>query len=263
MGIERFHAFCAGLLACSLLLILILLSPALQAATDSYRIAPGDAISIQVYGEPDLTLEQIPVPSSGVISYPLIGEIRAAGFTEKELAAEIEAKLRGGYLLRPEVTVTISHYRPIYVGGEVEDPGQKEYAIGMDVEKVLALSGGLTEEANREEIVIQRTRDGKKVSLKADLSTPVMPGDIITIGKSRSSNLYIYLHGEVRKPGRYRYTKGLTVEKAIVIAGGFGLRASKRKISITRGDPPKKIKRVKLDEVLRPGDVVSVGVSLF
>lgn len=263
MHIECNRASLEGIFGRWLVLLLFLFSPSLCAAADSYRIAPGDAISVQVYGEPDLTLNNLPIPQNGMISYPLIGEIAAAGLTATELAEEIAGKLRGGYLLRPQVTVSLTAYRPIYVGGSVIEPGQKTYAAGMDVERVLALSGGLTDEANSSDITIQRSVDGVKQAFPAELGSSVLPGDILTIGKSESSNLYIYLHGEVRSPGRYKYSKGITVEKAVVIAGGFGVRASKRKISITRGEPPEKIKRVPLGEELQPGDIINVGMSLF
>ena len=74
---------------------------------------------------------------------------------------------------------------------------------------------------------------------------------------------YFYLQGEIRSPGRYEFSSGLTVEMAIAIAGGFGLRASQRKISISRGGGLKDLERVALDTPVQAGDVITVGTSLF
>ena len=77
------------------------------------------------------------------------------------------------------------------------------------------------------------------------------------------------MHGEVASPGEYKFRKGLTVEKAVVLAGGFTLRASRKKISITRyldkdeAEEPDKFKRVKLYTPIQPGDVIDVGASWF
>ena len=74
---------------------------------------------------------------------------------------------------------------------------------------------------------------------------------------------YIYLYGEVRRPGRYEYSSDLSVEKAIVLAGGFNTRASKRKISVSRGIPAVITKKLPLDFQVLPGDVITIGASLF
>ena len=102
--------------------------PHLVQAQDDYRIAPGDRITISVYGEPDLSFDDMPVPSSGFITYPFLGQIQAAGISEVELAGRITRGLLDGYLLQPQVSVAVIQYRPIYVGGAVRLPGQKDYS---------------------------------------------------------------------------------------------------------------------------------------
>jgi len=73
-----------------------------------------------------------------------------------------------------------------------------------------------------------------------------------------------YVHGEVKKPGGYPYTNNMTVEKAIVVAGGLTERASKGKISILReSEPQKMLKSVGLNVAVRPGDIITVGESFF
>ena len=242
-----------------------------HAQSNDYKISAGDKISILVYGEQELSFNEISIPKSGVFSYPFLGEIIATGKTESELTSLITSRLKDGYLLDPQVTVSIATYRPIYIGGAVDAPGRQEFLIDMDVEKVIAVAGGLTKDADPSAVVILRDGEGGRTEIQAEMRTGVAPGDVITIGQktvediaaSKSEKLYIYLYGEVNKPGRYEYTTDLSVEKAIVIAGGFGARASKRKISVSRGNPAKIKKKVPLDYQILPGDVITIGASLF
>lgn len=231
-----------------------------------YRIAPGDRISIAVYGEPDLTFSDLPVPSNGSITYPFLGQIQVENKTEIELARDITLGLLDGYLLQPQVTVAVTRYRPIFVGGAVNMPGQKEYSVGMDVERLIALGGGFSDAANPEEIVIQRKVESRRSEWAALLTTEILPGDVVTVGEKvleQKIAQYFYLEGEVKIPGQYKYTEGLSVQKAIAIGGGFSLRASRKKISITRGRTQEKISKVNLDTPIHPDDVISVGTSLF
>ncbi len=73
-----------------------------------------------------------------------------------------------------------------------------------------------------------------------------------------------YVRGEVEKPGGYSYVAGLTIQKGIALAGGFTERASKSKISLVREDnPDEPMKSVGMNELVQPGDIITVGESLF
>ena len=231
-----------------------------------YRIAPGDRISINVYGEPDLTFDDLPIPSNGTITYPFLGQVRAENKTEIELARDITLGLLDGYLLQPQVTVAVTRYRPIFVGGAVRLPGQKEYSVGMDVERLIALGGGFSSTANQDDIVVQRKSESGRFELSALLETEVLPGDVVTVREKvpeQKTVQYFYLEGEINAPGQYQFIEGLSVQKAIAIAGGFSLRASRKKIAITRGESQERLNKVDLDALVYPGDVISVGASLF
>ncbi|MBX2823210.1 MAG: polysaccharide export protein, partial [Gammaproteobacteria bacterium] len=198
--------------------------------------------------------------------FPFLGQVLAEGRNEVELANDITRGLLDGYLLQPQVSVAVINFRPIFVGGAVRLPGQKDFSIGMDVERLIALAGGFTDAADRANIVIQRRGSSGRFELAAGLSQDVQPGDVVTIGALEQVpevTEYFYLHGEVRNPGRYEYTSRLSVEKAIAIAGGFGLRASQRKISISRGEQQPDLEKVPLNAPVQPGDVITVGASLF
>ncbi|MDH3376234.1 MAG: polysaccharide export protein [Gammaproteobacteria bacterium] len=232
-----------------------------------YRIAPGDSISVRVFNEEDLSIPEVRVPADGIISYALIGEVTVTGLTVTELERRIAIMLQDGYLVDPKVTVSIVTYRPLFVQGAVGLPGVKEYSEGMSVEKVIVLAGGFAESANISAITVKRGSEEIPIT---DIKQRIFPGDIITV-PARVEQLvepipaqFIYFHGEVRRPGSYEFRDGLTVAKAIALAGGFTDRASKRKIRIIRdGDPPEVLKRVTLNASIEPGDVIDVGTSLF
>lgn len=72
-----------------------------------------------------------------------------------------------------------------------------------------------------------------------------------------------YINGEVKKPGGYNFVNGLTIQRAVALAGGFTERASKDKITIESEDKPGKIKEVGLNNTVNPGDVITVDESFF
>ncbi len=73
-----------------------------------------------------------------------------------------------------------------------------------------------------------------------------------------------YIKGEVRNPGGFNYVDGLTVEKAVALAGGYTERASERNISVVRdGDPSQRARQARPGTRIRPGDVITVGESFF
>ena len=72
-----------------------------------------------------------------------------------------------------------------------------------------------------------------------------------------------YVNGEVDKPGGYSYREGMTIQRAISLAGGFTERASRSKIRLMRENDPNNISRVDLNSPVKPGDVITVEESFF
>ena len=237
----------------------------------SYLLTPGDIISISVFGEPDMVLSNQRIGESGFVSFPLIGQIVVKGKSTQQVEAMIESLLAKGYLRDPKVNVVVNAYRPIFVRGAVNTPGSYDFTEGLTVSKVLTLAGGISKGAQTDTLKLYRNDELFLQNLTTDSQTFIQPGDILTvtegIGAVEKASSFIYLHGEVNSPGGYEYREGLTVEKAVALAGGFSPRASKRKINITResnaSEEPEKLKRVKLFLDLKPGDVIHVGASLF
>ena len=241
--------------------------------SNSHIIAPGDAISLLVFGEPDLSVDNLRVPESGRVSLPLIGSVVVGGQTTKQVEAEIRTILASGYVKNPRLSVSIFSYRPIFIRGAVANTGAFPFSEGLSVAKAIAVSGGAKNSAKENSVSILRDGIIVEEGLALDSQYQIASGDVISVGEelgvSEDTTLFVYLHGEISSPGEYRYRRGLTVEKAIVLAGGFTLRASRKKISITRyegvdeGQEPVKLNKVKLYTPIMPGDVIRVKASLF
>ena len=243
-------------------------------AEREHLIAPGDAISLLVFGEEDLSIENVRVPESGSVSFPLIGAVDVADKTTAQVEQSVAALLSQGYVNNPRLSITIFSYRPIFIRGAVQNTGAFPYTEGLTVAKAIALAGGSTNSANRQGVSILRDGETVQEGLSVDSPVQIDSGDVITIeeefGASAGDSLsYIYIHGEVTSPGEYLYRRGLTVEKAIVLASGFSLRASKGKITVTRyagvgeNEEPIKMRKVKLYMPVEPGDIIDVGASWF
>lgn len=152
----------------------------LAIANNTFTLGSGDTIKIFVYGEEDLSL-QAQLGDSGTLNYPFLGELKIAGLTLAQVEKLITQGLKGDYLIEPKVSVSIVKYRQFFINGEVKDPNAFAFQPGLTVGKAISLAGGFTERANRREISII---SGTKAARKVSLSSPVKPGDIITVKQS-------------------------------------------------------------------------------
>ncbi|MEF1292107.1 polysaccharide biosynthesis/export family protein, partial [Vibrio sp. M260118] len=150
---------------------------------DTYVIGAGDKIQISVYGESDLSIDELYISNSGKFEYPYLGQLNALNKTPESLKNEIINGLKGDYLISPKVRVSVVGFRSIYVNGEVKKPGGYEYQPGLTVDKAIALAGGFTDRAARDKVFV--TQSGSEdAKSKVRLSKKVMPGDIIVIEQS-------------------------------------------------------------------------------
>ena len=106
-----------------------------------YRLGTGDKVRVTVFGEDDLSGE-FQVDGSGFIAMPLIGQVQAAGLSTNELGSAIATGLREGYLNQPRVSVAVSAYRPFYIIGQVNKPGEYAYVNDMTALNAVAMAGG-------------------------------------------------------------------------------------------------------------------------
>lgn len=148
----------------------------------SYQLGSGDLLKVTVFKHTDLSGEYR-VDGSGTISFPLIGTIKAGGLTIQKLRENIVLKLKEGYLKNPSVSVEVLNFRPFYILGEVNQPGDYSYVSAMTVLNAVAMAGGFTGRAKRSDIVIIRANDPKRAKSDANLDTVVLPGDIIEVSQ--------------------------------------------------------------------------------
>jgi polysaccharide export outer membrane protein len=128
--------------------------------TAQYRLQPGDVITITVWKEKDLATEALVRPDGG-LSFPLVGDVAAAGHTIEEVRTTLVQRLRP-YIPDPVVTVAIKSIggNHVYVIGKVQRPGEFTFSQPLDVMQALTLAGGTTPFAALNDIVILRRQNG-------------------------------------------------------------------------------------------------------
>lgn len=148
-----------------------------------YRLGPGDKIRVTVFGQTDLSGEY-QVDGSGMVRLPLIGTLRATGSTAPVLEQGITSALADGYLKNPRVNVEIATYRPFYIIGAVNRPGQYAYVDNMDALNAVALAGGFTDQAIQSTLYIRHEGSTVEEPVETRELTHVVPGDVIRVKTS-------------------------------------------------------------------------------
>jgi polysaccharide export outer membrane protein len=158
------------------------LAPAASVTDENYRLGTGDKLRITIYGEEDLSGHFL-VDGSGQVQLPLIGQVKAAGLTIHEFTGELTTAYQNGYLKDPKVSVEVENYRPFYIMGEVNKPGEYPFESGLNVLGAIALAGGYTYRADDTEVYVRRNGSPKEVTMPADASTKINPGDIVRVSE--------------------------------------------------------------------------------
>lgn len=149
-----------------------------------YALAPGDLISVVVFGEPELSKDYT-VGESGKIAFPLIGEVTVMSLKTKQVEKLLRQKLKSGFLVNPRVNVTIRTYRSVYINGQIKTPNGYPFVPGMTVRKLISIAGGFTERASTTRIyVISEVAGSSSSPRKVKLDAEVRPGDIISVEES-------------------------------------------------------------------------------
>jgi protein involved in polysaccharide export with SLBB domain len=145
-----------------------------------YVLGPGDKLRLTVFGETDLSGE-FTVDGSGFVRLPLIGQVHAAGYTSPQLEAAIGSALAQGYLRSPRVSVEVSTYRPFYIIGAVNRPGQYPFIDHMNALNAIALAGGFTQGAVESVVFVRREGSNQEVEIPADRTSAIYPGDVVRV----------------------------------------------------------------------------------
>ena len=145
-----------------------------------YLLDSGDRLRIVVFGQQNLS-NTYAVDASGRIAMPLIGSVAARGLTPPQLAQSVAMSLRRGFMRDPSVTVEVVAYRPFFILGEVNTPGQYAYVAHMTVETAVAIAGGYGPRGSKGEVLISRTVRGVPTTFRAPVTFQIRPGDTIRV----------------------------------------------------------------------------------
>jgi len=146
-----------------------------------YHLGVDDQVRIITYGADQLS-DAFRVDDAGDIDLPLLGSVPAAGLTTHALASRITEDLKSKNLLRnPSVSVEIIAYRPVFILGQVNKPGQYPYLPGMSVLSAVAIAGGFTYRAYEKYTGIVRSNGKTTVTGRGLPQDFVAPGDVITV----------------------------------------------------------------------------------
>ena len=251
-------------------------------STGDYMIGPQDVLTIQVYDQADLG-GKYSVEADGTFSFPLIGRVKAGGQTLRALEQDLKSKLADGYFRNPQVTVAIEQYRSqrVFVMGEVRQPGPVPLTGGMTLIEALARAGSTTSTASGEVAIVRNSQgevrgpvlpdqnsgsDVFRASIKelegGALSQNLELRDGDTVFVPRAETIYVF--GQVRTPGAYGVQANMTVLQALSLAGGVTEHGAAGRIRVVRSeDGAKKEIKVKLTDLVRPGDTVIVPERFF
>lgn len=174
---------------------------ALDASLDSraYVLGPGDKISVEVFGLPDLN-RVVQVDSAGRISLPLAGEFIVLGMTPTMLANEVGERL-GPNVRDPRVTVNLAEAvsQAITIDGAVEEPGVYPVIGEVTLIRAIARAKGTTEFARQNHVVVFRTVGGQKMAALYDLRAirrgvyddpEVYANDVVVVGEAHARRLF-------------------------------------------------------------------------
>ena len=254
-----------------------LVSPAPAPATavnQDYRLGSGDAIGVQVYQSPDLTVDAR-VSESGVITYPLVGNIQLGGLTISEAEKKIADALRtGGFVKVPQVNIVLRQVRgnQVAVLGQVSRPGRFPLeTFNTRVSDMLAAAGGATPTGD-DVLIVTGQRNGQPfrkvidipalfLNEKTDEDILVSGGDTLYVNKAPM----FYIYGEAQRPGPYRIERGMTVMQALAQGGGPTARGSQNRLRLHRRDTAGTVVESvpNLTDTVKSDDVLYVRESLF
>jgi polysaccharide export outer membrane protein len=163
-------------------------------STVSYKIASGDILEIITWKEPDFSRKEVLVRTDGKITFPLLGDIQAAGRTPLHVKKNIELRLKD-FVEKPFVTVTVKNPdgQKFYILGEVINTGEYNLVKDLTLLQAFAIAGGFTEWASKKEIILIRNEDGKEKIYKINYKE-------IMKGKGLNQNIRIKVDDTIIVP---------------------------------------------------------------
>src|ERR1700743_123940 len=146
-----------------------------QRYSSDYHLGAGDKVRVTVYDETDLSGE-FQVDGSGYVRLPLVGQVKAGGRTARQLEGDVSGALADGYLKNPRVAVEVTTYRPFYIIGQVNRPGQYPYTSNMSPIDAVGVAGGFTDHAVESTLHIRHEGETRELDVPADETVKIQPG---------------------------------------------------------------------------------------
>lgn len=233
-----------------------------------YQVGPSDVLKITVYGTNAYDAE-VQVSADGTVPVNELGEVTVGGLSPAQIAAKLADQFRSrGILVDPVINVVIAEYRSqkVSVLGNVSRPG--EYILdrtGLKLTDMLARSGAVLGKGAG--IIRVTNSDGVQTDLPAirvmsgELDRSAQPNDTILVTEAPT----FFILGEVQRPGSYPLEPGLTMERAVALAGGLTPRGARNKLRVTRSsdDGREATTKADRDDDVLPNDLIRVGSRIF
>ncbi len=147
-----------------------------SALASEYQLQSGDKISVHIFEENSIE-EKYTIQENGTVTLPLLGEVILQSLSIKEAKNKIITLLSDGYFVDPIVKIEILSYDPIYVLGEVTNPGEYAFKQNLSALQAIALAGGYTYRANKKHLKIIQNKQTNKITSSHILE----PGDTLIV----------------------------------------------------------------------------------
>lgn len=248
--------------------------PEIASAAPVLTLGVGDAVSVQVYGRPELATTTY-VADDGTIPVPLAGNVPVEGLSPSQAGQHIAAAFsKGRYLVDPHVTVFLVQFRSqqVSVLGAVHTPGRFVIESKTTLLDLLAQAGGTNGDSASQVVLLRPNKNGAITRYPIDMAglsddnkpLPTLAlrgGDTIFVPVAEQ----FYISGEVHSPNMYRFDAGMTVAQAIARGGGITALGSASRIEITRRKPDGSslVSRGELSDLVQANDVIRIKERIF
>lgn len=244
-----------------------------------YLLGAGDLIHVTVFEAKDLE-SKVRVSSRGYVTLPLLGQVQVKGLSAREAEEKIEQAYREKYIKDPHVSIFVEEHfsQRVTLVGQFKNPGTYDYLSKMRLLDVMALAGGLSDNAGRIVQVRRMSTSQEKQGMflvdldklikegNTALNIEINGGDVIFVPEAG----VFFVDGAVRKPGSYPIKQKTTVTEALVAAGGFAPYAKKDHVTLVRyvGDGERKVIELNMEEAqgqteVQDRDVIIAQESAF
>lgn len=254
-----------------------------QGTPDAYLIGAQDVVTISVFNQPTLS-GRYQIDTDGMFAFPLVGRVRAAGQTARQLETDLGRRLQE-YYKNPQVSIAIDQFksRRLFIVGEVRSPGAYPMTGTMSLVEAIALAGSTLPSASGQALIVHAHGNGADA---ADATLPIDPdaADVVTIDLDalqrgevtenvvlrdgdrifvpRAQSVFVF--GQVKNPGAYPVQRNTTVLQALSLAGGVAPQGALNRVRIERMDKGRKVEaKIKLDDLVQPGDTIVVPERMF